>query len=100
MGQKLTGFKGSKLIIKSVGCSSRKILGAKVKNNVIVGLEDCADTRIGNWHCRGISNGEKKRLSIGLEILTQPYVLLLDEPTTGLDSEFSFHGSYACYVFT
>ena len=40
MGQKLTGFKGSKLIIKSVGCSSRKILGAKVKNNVIVGLEE------------------------------------------------------------
>jgi len=40
VGQKLTGFKGSKLIIKSVGCSSRKILGAKVKNNVIVGLEE------------------------------------------------------------
>ncbi|KAH1194661.1 ABC transporter G family member 15 [Glycine max] len=56
-----------------------------------MGLEDCADTRIGNWHCRGISNGEKKRLSIGLEILTQPHVLLLDEPTTGLDSASAFY---------
>ena len=51
-----------------------------------MGLEECADTKIGNWHLRGISNGEKKRLSIGLEILTQPFVLLLDEPTSGLDS--------------
>ncbi|KAG5055111.1 hypothetical protein GLYMA_03G135200v4 [Glycine max] len=65
----------------------------KVVENTIMemGLEDCADTRIGNWHCRGISNGEKKRLSIGLEILTQPYVLLLDEPTTGLDSASAFY---------
>ncbi|KAK7378131.1 hypothetical protein VNO80_03568 [Phaseolus coccineus] len=56
-----------------------------------MGLENCADTRIGNWHCRGISNGEKKRLSIGLEILTQPHILLLDEPTTGLDSASAFY---------
>ncbi|CAJ1912482.1 unnamed protein product [Sphenostylis stenocarpa] len=55
-----------------------------------MGLEDCADTRIGNWHCKGISTGEKKRLSIGLEILTQPHILLLDEPTTGLDSASAF----------
>lgn len=56
-----------------------------------MGLEDCADNRIGNWHARGISNGEKKRLSIGLEILTQPHVLLLDEPTSGLDSASAFY---------
>jgi len=64
-----------------------------------MGLEDCADTRIGNWHCRGISNGEKKRLSIGLEILTQPHVLLLDEPTTGLDSASAFYVIQAlCHI--
>ncbi|KAK7285623.1 hypothetical protein RJT34_20399 [Clitoria ternatea] len=66
---------------------------AKVVEETIMemGLEDCADNKIGNWHSRGISNGEKKRLSIGLEILTQPHALLLDEATCGLDSASAFY---------
>ncbi|CAN1750997.1 ABC transporter G family member 15 [Linum perenne] len=55
-----------------------------------MGLQDCADRFIGNWHLRGISGGEKKRLSIALEILTKPQLLFLDEPTTGLDSASAF----------
>ncbi|KAF4362780.1 hypothetical protein F8388_022437, partial [Cannabis sativa] len=55
-----------------------------------MGLEHCADNKIGNWYFRGISGGEKKRLRIGLEILTQPQIMLLDEPTTGLDSASAF----------
>ena len=55
-----------------------------------MGLENCADRLIGNWHSRGISSGEKKRLSIAIEILTQPNLLLLDEPTTGLDNAAAF----------
>ncbi|KAG7572245.1 P-loop containing nucleoside triphosphate hydrolase [Arabidopsis suecica] len=35
----------------------------------VMGLEECSDRNIGNWHLRGISGGEKKRLSIALEIL-------------------------------
>ncbi|CAH1450998.1 unnamed protein product [Lactuca virosa] len=51
-----------------------------------LGLERCRKTRVGGGFISGISGGERKRTSIGYEILVDPSLLLLDEPTSGLDS--------------
>ena len=51
-----------------------------------MGLRDCADNLIGGELVKGISGGEKRRVTIGVQILSDPRVLLLDEPTSGLDA--------------
>jgi ABC-type multidrug transport system ATPase subunit len=50
------------------------------------GLKNCADTKIGNNEHRSCSGGEKRRTSIGVQLLANHSVLFLDEPTTGLDA--------------
>jgi ABC-type multidrug transport system ATPase subunit len=40
--------------------------------------------------CKDLSGGEKKRLSVGMGMISSPNVLFLDEPTSGLDSTAAF----------
>lgn len=49
-------------------------------------LNKASETKIGGPLVKGISGGERKRTSIGVEIITDPLLIFLDEPTTGLDS--------------
>ncbi|CAM5156676.1 unnamed protein product [Natator depressus] len=63
--------------------------GKQLKVNAVIqelGLQECADTKIGTEFLRGVSGGEKKRCSIGMELITAPSLIFLDEPTTGLDA--------------
>ncbi|NXA54908.1 ABCG2 protein, partial [Nothocercus julius] len=57
-------------------------------NRVIkeLGLSKVADSKVGTQFIRGVSGGERKRTNIGMELITDPAVLFLDEPTTGLDA--------------
>ena len=51
-----------------------------------LGLKDCADTLVGDSTHRGLSGGEKRRLSVGTQMVANPSIMFLDEPTTGLDA--------------
>ncbi|CAM0957941.1 unnamed protein product [Alopecurus aequalis] len=55
-----------------------------------LGLSRAADTVIGDEGHRGVSGGERRRVSIGTDIIHDPILLFLDEPTSGLDSASAF----------
>lgn len=57
-----------------------------MKFSVSLTMSRCRHTKVGGGFVKGISGGERKRTSIGYEILVDPSLLLLDEPTSGLDS--------------
>ncbi|GMH77464.1 hypothetical protein TL16_g07419 [Triparma laevis f. inornata] len=54
-----------------------------------VGLADSADAPVGGVSFKGISGGQRRRLSIAIELLRSPGCLILDEPTSGLDATTS-----------
>ncbi|KAK4771195.1 hypothetical protein SAY87_031727 [Trapa incisa] len=72
---------------------SRREASSRVRELIKeLGLDHVADSRVGGvgWD-RGISGGEKRRVSIGVELVHDPPVILLDEPTSGLDSASALH---------
>ncbi|TYH31257.1 hypothetical protein ES288_A01G159500v1 [Gossypium darwinii] len=54
-----------------------------------LGLQAVRDSLVGTVEKRGISGGQRKRVNVGLEMVMEPSLLILDEPTTGLDSSSS-----------
>eukprot|EP01054_Gregarina_sp_Poly1_P005091 Gregarina_sp_Poly_1__5090@NODE_269_length_10312_cov_190_473011_g234_i0_p1_GENE_NODE_269_length_10312_cov_190_473011_g234_i0NODE_269_length_10312_cov_190_473011_g234_i0_p1_ORF_typecomplete_len1001_score147_59ABC2_membrane/PF01061_24/0_00087ABC2_membrane/PF01061_24/3_3e37ABC_tran/PF00005_27/8_9e24ABC2_membrane_3/PF12698_7/6_3e02ABC2_membrane_3/PF12698_7/1_2e08AAA_21/PF13304_6/0_22AAA_21/PF13304_6/0_0097AAA_21/PF13304_6/2_3e03AAA_16/PF13191_6/7_5e06AAA_15/PF13175_6/0_0011AAA_15/PF13175_6/19AAA_22/P len=53
-------------------------------------LKDCEHVLVGGEWRKGISKGQLKRVSIAQELLGDPDLVFLDEPTTGLDSNLAF----------
>lgn len=51
----------------------------------------CADSNVGDAKVRGISGGEKKRLSLACELIASPSVIFADEPTTGMLASVFLH---------
>ena len=54
-----------------------------------LGLEQTRDLKVGSPLEKTISGGQRKRLNIGLELIREPAVLFVDEPTSGLSSRDS-----------
>jgi ABC-type multidrug transport system ATPase subunit len=69
---------------KNVSMEEKRALTERMLTDL--GLEDCADTFIGDEMIRGISGGQKKRTSVGIELVMKPTLVFLDEPTSGLDA--------------
>ncbi|KAJ1627645.1 P-loop containing nucleoside triphosphate hydrolase protein [Pavlovales sp. CCMP2436] len=67
--------------------SSEALIEEKVEKLLgLLGLRKSVDTPVGSVSSRGISGGERKRLSIACELISDPPLIFLDEPLSGLDS--------------
>lgn len=74
---------GAKLKLKTTD----KLIERRVERLIFqFGLEKCANSRVGSVASKGISGGERKRTSIAYEVISNPPIVIIDEPTTGMDS--------------
>ncbi|KZV81463.1 P-loop containing nucleoside triphosphate hydrolase protein [Exidia glandulosa HHB12029] len=69
---------------RSVSRRDKEARAEEVLN--MLGLKECADNLVGGENLKGISGGEKRRLSLACQMINDPAVLVVDEPTSGLDS--------------
>lgn len=71
---------------------SRREIDDKVQMVMkMLGIDHVQDRKIGSEFVRGVSGGEKKRCAIAVELVTNPSLIFLDEPTTGLDTFTAMH---------
>jgi ABC-type multidrug transport system ATPase subunit len=56
----------------------------------ILGLQEARNVKVGDEDKKGISGGQRRRLSVGIDLLRDPKVIFLDEPISGLDSTSAF----------
>ncbi|GJQ14676.1 hypothetical protein GpartN1_g7030.t1 [Galdieria partita] len=73
-------------------CNSEECRASRVEDAMeILGLKNQQNVKVGGVFFRGLSGGQKRRLSVGVELVSAPRLLFLDEPTSGLDSASAFN---------
>ena len=74
---------GDPMLVAEAGARVERVL-------TLLKLQNCANTLVGNELVRGVSGGEKKRVTIAEALVTNARLLCMDEISTGLDASVTF----------
>lgn len=81
-------FSANLRLTNNMSSKQREVIADEVIEQL--GLQKCANSKVGTEFQRGVSGGERKRTNIGMELVLSPRILFLDEPTTGSDDYIFF----------